>query len=405
MRLNVSMSTPLHEMAREEISKQLPFLSRAISHVGFSADARTIECDVPDAQADALRRDIKAMADEVQRSLRGLQRKVVFRSRAVARPVHHQTDQVDGIHRLGEGQFALEGLPLRLFNYFDRQFEQLSRRWRAEALLTPALIPSTVLAKCDYFRSFPQCVTFATHLEEDASRVNRFRSRHDDLQDLDRETLHEMAPPHTCLSPALCYHVYHLNEQRTLAAAGRVYAVSGRCFRYESGNLSDLQRLWDFTMREIVFLGSRVDVLRSREQVIEQMTEFMDAHDLAAEIRTASDPFFVAGDNLARTYFQLSSETKYEMSLCLPEGNRLACGSFNYHGDFFGRRFAIEVEGAGPMHSVCVGFGLERWVHAFLAQHGMQPASWPSVVREAPEFSAEPELQPGGVHEATASHV
>ena len=38
------------------------------------------------------------------------------------------------------------------------------------------------------------------------------------------------------------------------------------------------------------------------------------------------------------------------------------------------------------MHSVCVAFGLERWVYAFLAQHGDDPARWPEPVREAPEF-------------------
>jgi hypothetical protein len=44
------------------------------------------------------------------------------------------------------------------------------------------------------------------------------------------------------------------------------------------------------------------------------------------------------------------------------------------------------MDGAGPMQSVCVAFGLERWVHAFLAQHGLEPSQWPEVVRAAPEF-------------------
>jgi hypothetical protein len=67
----------------------------------------------------------------------------------------------------------------------------------------------------------------------------------------------------------------------------------------------------------------------------------------------------------------------------LPHGERLAVGSLNYHTDFFGRAFNVEVDGAGFMHSVCVAFGLERWVHAFLAQHGQDPARWPPAVRDA----------------------
>ncbi len=100
-------------------------------------------------------------------------------------------------------------------------------------------------------------------------------------------------------------------------------------------------------------------------------------------MRTASDPFFVAPDALAKTYFQLSSETKYEVSLPLPDGSRLAVGSLNYHTDFFGRAFNVSVENSGPMHSVCIAFGLERWVHAFLAQHGTDEKQWPAPVRRA----------------------
>jgi hypothetical protein len=139
-------------------------------------------------------------------------------------------------------------------------------------------------------------------------------------------------------------------------------------------------------MREIVFMGTRDDVLQRREAAIRSVASFLDVHQLAGEIRTASDPFFIAPDAAAKAYFQLSSETKYEISLMLPDNERVAVGSLNYHTDFFGRAFAITVENRGPMHSVCIAFGLERWVHAFLAQHGERPKVWPAVVREAPEL-------------------
>ena len=102
---------------------------------------------------------------------------------------------------------------------------------------------------------------------------------------------------------------------------------------------------------------------------------------------TITDPFFIAPDASAKTYFQLSAETKYEMSLLLPDDHRLAVGSLNYHTDFFGRAFNVEIEGHGYMHSVCIAFGLERWVYAFLAQHGTDPTRWPAVMRSAPEFA------------------
>jgi seryl-tRNA synthetase len=253
--------------------------------------------------------------------------------------------------------------------------------------MTPTLIPTRVLARCDYFRSFPQNVTFASHLHEDLSVIDGFRMRHERRSDLDERALNDMVTPEACLSPAVCYHIYHLHQDRVIPEGGTVHGICGKCFRYEAGNTSDLRRLWDFTMREIVFMGTRDDVLQKREAEIRRVASFLDEHRLAGEIRTASDPFFIAPDAAAKAYFQLSSETKYEISLMLPENERVAVGSLNYHTDFFGRAFGITVANRGPMHSVCIAFGLERWVHAFLAQHGERPEHWPAVVRDAAEFT------------------
>jgi len=169
---------------------------------------------------------------------------------------------------------------------------------------------------------------------------------------------------------------------------GLVYGICGKCFRFESSNISDMRRLWDFTMREVVFLGARDPLLEARNRSIEMMADFLREHRLAGEIRTASDPFFIAPDAISKTYFQLSADSKYEVSLLLPNGERTAVGSHNYHSDFFGRAFHTDVENGGPMHSVCVAFGLERWVYAFMLQHGTDVAKWPDVIRRAPEFQS-----------------
>jgi seryl-tRNA synthetase len=141
-----------------------------------------------------------------------------------------------------------------------------------------------------------------------------------------------------------------------------------------------LTRLWDFTMRELVFLGTEQHVLEQRQRCMELIGAFFDKLGLAAEIRTASDPFYIAPDAASKTYFQLTAETKFEVSALLPDNERLAVGSLNYHTDFFGRAFEIDLEGGGFAHSVCIGFGLERLVCAFLAQHGSQPEQWPEFV-------------------------
>jgi seryl-tRNA synthetase len=373
-------------MAQEEIAKQVAFLANGIANVSF-ADASTLEFDADGARAEELARDARALAERMQRSLRSLKRKVAYRSAAMDAPTFSGAGAVDGLSFEADGLAVLEGPALALFEYFDRCFTAFGLAWKPRPMRAPTLIPANVLARCDYFRSFPHSVTFACHLPEDPPRVEDFRRRHQDRESLDELAMADMVTPEACLSPAVCYHAYAANQDRELTGEPLVYSMVGKCFRYESSNMRDLRRLWDFTMRELVFLGEREAVLAERNKGIDAFRQFLDAHQLAGEIRTASDPFFVAPDSAAKTYFQISSETKYEISLMLPGNARLAVGSFNYHGDFFGRSFRVTVQGGGPMHSVCFAWGLERWVHGFVAQHGSEPTGWPEPVRRALERS------------------
>jgi len=375
-------------MAREEILKQVAFLSQDIRAARFDDTGEIISFDAPEEHGARIAADVLGLAQRIQRALRSLQRKVLVRTPEADDPRFSASPDFSGVHFLGTGQVALEAVPLRLFRYFDRVFEKFGDPWKARPLMTPTLISDRVLALCDYFRSFPQYVTFASHLREEVDVIDKFRARHDTAPAIDDSALADMARPEACLSPAVCYHVYNLNRDRTIPDFGLTYGICGKCFRFESSNISDMRRLWDFTMREVVFLGARVPLLEARERSIEMMGAFLHEHRLAGEIRTASDPFFVAPDAVSKTYFQLSSDSKFEVSLLLPDGGRTAVGSHNYHSDFFGRAFHTDVESGGPMHSVCVAFGLERWVYAFMMQHGTDVAKWPDTMRDAPEFQS-----------------
>jgi seryl-tRNA synthetase len=371
-------------MAREEIIKQVAHLSPSLRSPRIPADGSRLEFEMPAEEIDGIERHAERLCAMIQRSLRSVERKIVYRSRAMSRPVFRGTKTPGaGVYMAGPGQLMLEGAPFWLFSYLDGALAELEQRWNPRPLLTPTLIPATVLAKCDYFRSFPNTVTFACHLEPEANIITSFRARHDSKTSLDDEALRDMATPEACLSPAVCYHVYHRNEGITLPAEGVIYNVRGKCFRYEAMNMQGMTRLWDFTMRELVFLGSGDRVLQQRQECVEHVGAFLEELGLAGEIRTASDPFYIAPDTASKTYFQLTAETKYEISALLPGEERLAVGSLNYHTDFFGRAFGIDVQGTGPAHSVCIGFGLERLVCAFLAQHGPEPDEWPEKMRIA----------------------
>lgn len=382
--VRVHLSEPATELAREEILKQIAHVRSSVRNPRMSADGAVLEFEVAPQDAETIKPHAQALCAQIQRSLRRLQRKVVYRTHAMREPVFRgEAEKQPGVWMAGPGQVMLEDAPLLLFNYFDRALAELERPWGARQLITPTLIPARVLARCAYFHSFPNSVTFACHLQPDADVLQRFRTRHEGKSTVDAEALGDMARPETCLSPAVCYHVYHRHEGLPLPPEGILYSVRGKCFRYESSNFRDLQRLWDFTMREWVMLGSAEKVLDFRRACVDLIGGFLDSLGLAAEIRTASDPFYMAPDASSKTYFQLTAETKYEISAMVGGAERLAVGSLNYHTDFFGQAFDIQLVGAAKAHSVCIGFGLERLVCAFLAQHGNRPEHWPDPVAAA----------------------
>src|SRR5688500_5817773 len=143
-RVSVPLKSPANDMVQEVSIKQVAFLSLDLRNPAFSRAGDALKCDVPAEQADTLVPQIEALVKRVQGSLRRLERKVVFSNFDVARFDKVQQDELPGVHFLGLGQTALDGLALRLFRYFDRTFEALGATWQAEPLQTPTLIPARV---------------------------------------------------------------------------------------------------------------------------------------------------------------------------------------------------------------------------------------------------------------------
>lgn len=246
----------------------------------------------------------------------------------------------------GNGCVVLAGLPLALLRWFDAQFSRLAASSGAEEYRFPSLIARETLARAGYFEAFPDGATGVHAPGHDGSHL---------------------------LSPAVCYHCYALLADQTLEEPCVLTCV-GTCHRHEGGAYEPLARLWEFTMREVVFLGPAAWVARQREEWIERVRDLARSLGLAGELELATDPFF-GGPARGKTLLQQLKALKYELRLRAgAEGQTLAVASFNLHEAFFGRRFGIALPGGAPAHSACVAFGLERWVFAVLAQRGFDAA-------------------------------
>jgi seryl-tRNA synthetase len=166
-----------------------------------------------------------------------------------------------------------------------------------------------------------------------------------------------------------------------------VVTARGKSFRYESRYHASLKRLWDFTIREIVFLGARERVAECRERFLRRAVELADRLRLDGRCEVASDPFFCAGNTSERVSAQRLLELKYELRLAIGPDATVAVGSFNLHEQHFGEAFEIVDDRGEPVHSGCVGFGLERLAYAVLCQYGPDPAEWPAELRPGTESS------------------
>ena len=270
------------------------------------------------------------------------------------------------------GLVGLRGDVLALRRSLERALVAAAGADAAEEWAPPAALALETLARADYFASFPQWLTLAAHLGEDAACLEGV-ARSADPAAAARAAC---APADAALPPAVCYHVYAALAGRTLAEP-RTVSVQGTCWRHEGSRLRPLARGWAFTMCEGVCVGGADVVAAFRARGAERGLALAAALGLEAELAEATDPFF-APTARGRQLLQRIKGLKQELLLPVG-GERVAAASFNLHEGFFGEAFDIRLADGAPAASACVAYGVERWLLAFLAAHGTSARDWPSL--------------------------
>jgi len=279
---------------------------------------------------------------------------------------------IQGLDWQENGQAVLSGRLLHVLQRLDQRFLQWALDWGAEEFRFPAFLSARELDRLDYFRSFPHLATFPVALDGRPEKLRAFTDRPVDGDGAVR--LGECAPVREVLTPAACYHFYVLFQDRCLERPADLTTVA-TCFRREA-YYRPLQRQWNFTMREIVRLGTAEEVDEFLECFRERCRRLFLQIGLSIEWRPASDAFFDPPRN-PRALAQRLDPLKTEMVF----GGELAIGSLNVHRNFFGETFGIN-RGDQPVSSGCVAFGLERWLYALLCRFGPDDRTWPAAVLE-----------------------
>lgn len=372
-----------------EVQAKLAYVDETIEsgRVEKSGESITLlfSMAVPEDRILALEEKARRVADGITKN--AFKPKIRQLEDHMDRVVPNQSDPMDSLLTIGElvkegqGIFVVGPLMTRLIDFFEAQFIELADEFGAEPYRFPTLIPATYLEKVNYFHAFPHSLTFATHLREDLDVIQGFSENAHCAEHGIEVSMDSFSKIQAMLSPAVCYHLYFLLADKPLPNDHLAATAVGNCFRYESSNLVSLERLWNFTMREIIFVGSKDFVLDNREMARKRMEEKFAEIGLAYRVETANDPFFIG--EFKQAAFQNAFELKYEIRASLPfKNSTLAVGSYNYHQDFFGRTLNITLSNGKPAQTGCVAFGLERIAYAFLAQYGLEIKNWPKFIQE-----------------------
>ncbi|MEV6946649.1 hypothetical protein AB0N07_32715 [Streptomyces sp. NPDC051172] len=381
----------------DELAKRIYFISDQITDFtlirsGDTVTAVDVTTQDPDAtDLDALTRKLRLVVRNDVLNQRQVVPKVVWRSaeEGAVRDVFPELLTRGIAAELGEGQIALGEPVLSLMDYLDAEIRALVLdEFEAHEFRYPTLMSALALRRTGYFESFPQLLMLVSRLHGDVDSYGAFLDTltggsEDKDGDLAAALRDHTGDTDHVLPPTMCFHTYHQYADGPPPARNTVVTSRGKAFRYESRYRRSLERLWDFTIREVVFLGSPDFVLTSRSRLMELAFAFTESLGLSGRCEVAGDLFFLNRAAAVRAWSQRLLEMKYELRLPLEDERDVAVASFNYHEQFFGKSFDIRVEGERPVFTGCAGFGLERLAYAFLCRHGVSPALWPAHVRRA----------------------
>ena len=286
------------------------------------------------------------------------------------------------IQEIHPGLFVFREPVTTLASFLDDLIvDRFARAFGAREEIYPNCIPLASLGLAEHVSSFPEHLHFLGHLREDLDLIDDFARRA--KLEKDKIELEEgsMSRVGLVVNPSTCYHCY-ASRRGTLVQEDTAVTAITRCHRYEASNHGEFGRLLEFGLREIIFLGSPEYVRTCRERSLDLVCELASSWQLFGELIPSNDPFFTS-DFAVKADYQHRMSMKIEYRMFIPnEEKSLAVLSSNLHGLTFSKAFSLKRPG-GPMHTGCLGFGIERLALGIIAQHGADPNGWPAGLAQS----------------------
>ena len=280
----------------------------------------------------------------------------------------------------GPGRFSYHGDFLGMMQGLDRLICDLAHGRNAVEEVYPATVPTDLLRRSGYLKSFPHHAFFVApvRFEQRSLQVAEKGIGPSSGQRLAADGY--LADAGDVLAPTVCYHSFNARKDRQGQATESVTAVN-MCHRFESGKDRSLERLSTFRMREIVVFGNAEHVARELDYYFDWFLDLLRRWDVGFRATTANDPFFASSSD-GKRLFQTAFALKREVRLRIPGDQRwISVASFNNHSNSLVNAFSIAGDENSALSSGCVGFGYERLLYGLYCAFGVDVATWPAAFR------------------------
>lgn len=197
-------------------------------------------------------------------------------------------------------------------------------------------------------------------------------------------------PPSFVLAYGQCEPFYDIWRGKVIDSSKlpiKLFDRNGDTYRYESGGLKGLERLNEFNRTEIVYLGTKEQVIEIRDKVKDKALEIIDqVFDLEWRIDSTTPVYLEhagKGEEKEADYVKT-----YDLTVLLPFETasrpeaELEISSFHVHEDFYAKRFHWKEKAGRTLWSGCVGISPTRWAYVFVIRYGLDYNNWPKEVKK-----------------------
>lgn len=376
---------PITEQIMEDLQSNLAFVSKSVNNVVVDRNANVIDFSVGDESAeDGITLKIKEMLSKLK-PVRNTSISVLYNNELISPPysgdVYQELVDSGNVFRHSPGIFSFTGFFLHLYNILNNRVMKFAEKEKATEIVLPVTTSLKDLHDAKFFEKTPQFANMISTLKEDSDSISEFMAEiKNSVTDVNFQR-YLNKPEHMCRS-AICLSSYPQFAGRVLEKNDYFCLTAfGKSFRNESSNVTSLERLHEFSMREIIYFGDPEYVGQKLQNCFEWFKSLMKDLRLSGSLQTANDPFFAENFHTLQ-FYQIAQQSKIEARLFNPfSKNRISIGSINNHGNHFSKSYNIRLENGEFATTGCVGFGYERTIFLILSQYGLDSTKWPEELK------------------------